>query len=98
MNKDQAQGSAREAAGKMEKSFGRATDDARASAEGLADQAGGAAQRVYGDAKEAAQSAADYGRAQYEEGSRAVVQRVEEQPFVTLAMAAAVGFVIARII
>ncbi len=98
MNKDQAQGSAREAAGRMEKSFSKATDSARMEGEGLADQAAGAAQRVYGDAKEAARGAADYGRAQYEEGSRAVVQRVEEQPFVTLAMAAAVGFVIARII
>lgn len=98
MNKDQAQGAAREVGGKMEKSFGKATDNARNEAEGLAEQAAGSAQRIYGDAREAAQSAADYGKASYEEGSRAVAQRVEEQPFVTLAMAAAVGFVIARMI
>ena len=51
MNKDQMKGSGREAAGKVEKEYGKATNSTKHQVKGAARELGGKAQKSYGDAK-----------------------------------------------
>jgi len=51
MNKDQIKGSAREAAGKVQKNAGRAVGSTEHQVKGAAKEAAGKAQKAYGDAR-----------------------------------------------
>ncbi|MBI2771655.1 MAG: CsbD family protein [Burkholderiales bacterium] len=53
MNKDQAKGAAKQAAGRVQRGIGQATDSERLKAQGLAREAEGRLQRAYGAIKEA---------------------------------------------
>lgn len=102
MNSDRTQGAARQTAGGMKNKLGEATDDSGMAAEGMVDQAVGGAQRAYGQAKDtlgkAADDAAGLGQAIYEEHGKALGRQVSESPFVAVAIGAAMGFVLARLL
>lgn len=51
MNKDQIKGSAKEAAGKLQKNVGKATANGTQVVKGAAREIAGKAQKAYGDAK-----------------------------------------------
>jgi uncharacterized protein YjbJ (UPF0337 family) len=51
MNKDQIKGSAKEAAGKMQRKAGEVTGSAKHQVKGAAKEVAGKAQKAYGDAK-----------------------------------------------
>lgn len=53
MNKDQVKGAAKEVAGKVQKSVGRAVDSPSQEAKGLAREAEGQVQKAVGDGREA---------------------------------------------
>lgn len=106
MDKDRIAGAAKDAAGKVEGAFGRATGDATAEASGRAREAAGTVQNLYGQAKDAARDigdsasayakdAIDAGTGVYRDGSRAVASTVREQPLGSLLIAGAVGFALA---
>lgn len=52
MHKDTIKGAAKDAAGAIKKTVGRATGDERLEAEGMAEQGAGKVQKAFGDAKE----------------------------------------------
>lgn len=52
MNKDQVQGSVKDAAGKVQRKMGEAVGSEKQQAKGLGKQAEGKAQKALGDAKE----------------------------------------------
>lgn len=106
MDKDRITGAAKDAAGKVEGAFGRATGDTATEASGRAREAAGTVQNLYGQAKDAArdisdaassftQDATDAGREVYRDGSRAVASAVQSQPLGALLVAGAVGFALA---
>lgn len=106
MDKDRITGAAKDAAGKVESAFGRATGDAATEASGRAREATGTAQNLFGQAKDAArdigdaasnyaQDAVDAGGEVYRDGSRAVASAVRNQPLGSLLVAGAVGFALA---
>lgn len=61
MNKDQIKGGAREAAGKMQKSVGRATANGTQTVKGAVREAAGKVQKAYGNAKEGVKARARSG-------------------------------------
>ncbi|WP_024574257.1 MULTISPECIES: CsbD family protein [unclassified Afipia] len=106
MDKDRITGAAKDAAGKIEGAFGRATSDASAEASGRAREAAGTVQNLYGQAKDAARDigdaasgyakeALDTGSDIYRDGNKAVASAVREQPLGALLVAGAVGFALA---
>jgi len=106
MDKDRITGAAKDAAGKIEGAFGRATGDASAEASGRAREAAGTVQNLYGQAKDAARDigdaasgyakeALDTGSDIYRDGNRAVASAVREQPLGALLVAGAIGFALA---
>ncbi len=106
MDKDRITGAAKDAAGKVEGAFGRATGDASTEASGRAREAAGTVQNLYGQAKDAARdigdAAGDYakdaldtGSDIYRGGNKAVASAVREQPLGALLVAGAVGFALA---
>lgn len=106
MDKDRIAGAAKDAAGKVEGVFGRATGDAATEASGRAREAAGTVQNLYGQAKDAvrdigdaasgvANDAIDAGSGIYRDGSRAMASTVRNQPLGSLLVAGAVGFALA---
>lgn len=59
MNKDQAKGTVKDAAGKVQEKFGEATGNREQEAKGIVKQAEGTVQKNYGDAKEKAKDQID---------------------------------------
>lgn len=59
MDKDRIIGAAKDAAGHVKETVGKAVGSEKLQAEGLADQAEGSVQNAYGQAKDAARDAAD---------------------------------------
>jgi len=103
MDKDRITGAAKDAAGKVEGAFGRATGDASTEASGRAREAAGTVQNLYGQAKDAARDigdaasgyakeALDTGSDIYRDSNKAVASAVREQPLGALLIAGAVGF------
>lgn len=106
MDKDRITGAAKDAAGKVENAFGRATGDAAAEASGRAREAAGTVQNLYGQAKDTARdlgdAASEYAKDAMEAGSdiyrggtKAMAATVREQPLGSLLIAGAVGFALA---
>ncbi|MGH3851000.1 MAG: CsbD family protein [Pseudonocardiaceae bacterium] len=102
MNTDKMRGTARETVGGVKSKAGEAIDDSGLAAEGMVDQAIGGAQRIYGQAKDTmgkvADDAAGLGQAIYDEHGKALERQVSESPFVAVAIGAAMGFVLARLL
>lgn len=106
MDKDRITGAAKDAAGKVESAFGRATGDASTEASGRAREASGTVENLYGQAKDTARDigdaaskytsdAIDAGSDIYRDGSKAVAATVRDQPLGSLLVAGAVGFALA---
>ena len=106
MDKDRIAGAAKDTAGKIESTFGRATGNASAEASGHAREAAGAAQNLYGQAKDAARDmgnaaseyasdAIDKSGEIYRDASHAMQSTVRQQPLGSLLVAGAIGFALA---
>ena len=106
MDKDRITGAAKDAAGKVESAFGRATGDASMEASGRAREASGTVENLYGQAKDTARDigdaaskytsdAIDAGSDIYRGGSKAMAATVRDQPLGSLLIAGAVGFALA---
>ncbi|MBY0577877.1 MAG: CsbD family protein [Burkholderiales bacterium] len=61
MNKDQAKGTAKDIAGKIQEEAGKLTGDKAQQVKGIGKQISGKAQKIYGDAKEAVKKATKHG-------------------------------------
>jgi len=106
MDKDRITGAAKDAAGKVESVFGRATGDTSTEASDRAREAEGTVQNLYGQAKDAARDigdaassyakdALDAGSDIYRDGNKAIASTVQNQPLGALLVAGAVGFALA---
>jgi len=108
MNENQSEGAAKVVLGEFETAAGEAFGDDRLQASGIVRQVSGHAQEAVGSVQEVLGKVADqaraaastaseaYGRAS--DAARDLSQRVEEQPFVSLALAAAVGLLVGLLI
>lgn len=86
-NRDSVEGRYREAQGRAQEVYGQAKDGLRDVADNVSDYAGDAYERV-----------SDRGGAYLRDGTRAVEARVEENPFVALLIAGAVGYGLALLL
>src|SRR4051812_19666104 len=107
MNENRFAGTAKNAGGRIEQGFGRATGDVKTEVEGAFKQATGAAQDAYGQAKSAAGEA--YGQAKEAVGdaARSVQEQaapmeeflrnvIESRPYTSVAVALGIGWFIGR--
>ena len=96
-------GSAKDFAGKVESTVGGVAGDAKTEAAGRIREGTGSAQNLYGQAKDAARQASDtaasYAKDAYEnsgdafrDGSQAIANKVQENPFGSMLIAGAIGF------
>ncbi len=109
MDTNRITGAAKSFAGKAEGAIGQATGDVKTEASGRAREAAGAAQKIYGQAKDAAndlgdtasglaQQAIDAGGEYYRDGTRAVAEKIQEQPLGALLLAGFAGFALAMML
>jgi uncharacterized protein YjbJ (UPF0337 family) len=103
MDKDRIVGSAKDYAGKVESTVGGIAGDVKTEAAGRVREATGSAQNLYGQAKDAARQASDaavgYAKDAYEnsgdtfrDGSKAIADKVQENPLGSMLIAGAIGF------
>ena len=106
MDTDRIVGSAKEYAGRAEGAIGDIAGDAKAQASGKAREAAGTVQNLYGQAKDAVREATDtaagYAKDAYEnsgetfrDGSKAIAQKVQDNPLGALLVAGGIGFALA---
>ncbi|WP_407115120.1 CsbD family protein [Bradyrhizobium sp. LMG 9283] len=106
MDADRIIGSAKEMAGGVEGTVGEMTEDAKTQASGKAREAAGTVQNLYGQAKDAVRDATDtaasYAKDAYEnsgetfrDGSKAIAQKVQDNPLGALLVAGGIGFALA---
>jgi uncharacterized protein YjbJ (UPF0337 family) len=106
MDTDRMAGSAKEFAGRAESAVGDIAGDAKTQASGKAREAAGTVQNLYGQAKDAVRDAADtatsYAKDAYEnsgetfrDGSKAIAQKVQDNPLGALLVAGGIGFALA---
>lgn len=109
MDTDRIKGVAQELGGKVQETVGRLAGDHDTQAEGLVREVAGAAQNLYGRAKDGVRDAADtvgdYADRAYDRGtrvvsgsSRTVADEVGEHPLTALAVAGAVGYLLALLV
>jgi uncharacterized protein YjbJ (UPF0337 family) len=108
MDNDRIAGSAKDFAGKVERTVGDISGDARTQAAGRVRETTGTVQNLYGQAKDAARDATDaaVGMAKdaYEnsgdtlrDGSQAVAKKVQDNPLGALLVAGGIGFALAML-
>ncbi len=106
MDTDRIVGSAKEYAGRAEGAIGDMAGDAKTQASGKAREAAGTVQNLYGQAKDAVRDATDtaagYAKDAYEnsgetfrDGSKAIAQKVQDNPLGALLVAGGIGFALA---
>ncbi|WP_025034006.1 CsbD family protein [Bradyrhizobium sp. DOA9] len=106
MDTDRIVGSAKEYAGRAESAIGDVAGDAKTQASGKAREAAGTVQNLYGQAKDAVRDATDtaagYAKEAYEnsgetfrDGSKAIAQKVQDNPLGALLVAGGIGFALA---
>ncbi|SFH86667.1 CsbD family protein [Bradyrhizobium sp. Gha] len=106
MDKDRIVGSAKEFAGRAEGAVGDLAGDGQTQASGKAREAAGTVQNLYGQAKDAVRDAADtatsYAKDAYDnsgetfrDGSKAIAQKVQDNPLGALLVAGGIGFALA---
>ncbi|HVB90143.1 MAG TPA: hypothetical protein VND97_08090 [Beijerinckiaceae bacterium] len=95
MDPDRVEGNVRNALGRGEMAVGQALDSPRLKSQGALDRVAGTAQdalgRVRGASRDVLGSSGDYAQ----RGAVAVRERVNNQPLIAIALAGAVGFVLA---
>src|ERR1700750_714011 len=103
MDKDRIVGSAKDYAGKVESTVGGIAGDAKTEAAGRVREATGSAQNLDGQAKDAVRQTSDpavgYAKDAYEnsgdtfrDGSKALADKVQENPLGSMLIAGAIGF------
>ena len=97
MNSDRIEGAARNAGGKVEEGFGRATGDLKSQVEGKVQQAAGAAQDLYGQARDTAGEAAAVVRRQAAGLEETLRETIETRPYTAVAVALALGWFVGRV-
>jgi len=97
MNSDRIEGTARNAGGKIEEGFGRATGDLKSQVEGKMQQAAGAAQDLYGQARDSASEAAAVVRRQASGLEETIRETIETRPYTAVAVALAFGWFVGRL-
>ncbi|MGY3031431.1 uncharacterized protein YjbJ (UPF0337 family) [Bradyrhizobium sp. USDA 4354] len=106
MDADRIVGSAKEVAGGVEGTVGEMAGDAKTQASGKAREAAGTVQNLYGQAKDAVRDATDtaasYAKDAYDnsgesfrDGSKAIAQKVQDNPLGALLVAGGIGFALA---
>jgi uncharacterized protein YjbJ (UPF0337 family) len=106
MDNDRIAGSAKDFAGKVERTVGDISGDARTQAAGRVRETTGTVQNLYGQAKDAARDATDaavgYAKDAYEnsgdtfrEGSQAIAKKARDNPLGVLLIAGGIGFALA---
>ncbi len=96
MNEHRVAGTARNAAGKIEESFGRIAGDTRSQIQGVIDQAQGTAEDLYGQAKDAASCAAKGVRKTASSVEDIVCRTIEDRPYTAVAIAIGLGWLLGR--
>ena len=89
MDENRAEGTMRNASGKVEEGVGRLTGDARTKAEGVAKQAAGTAQDLYGQTADAARETAST----FDKWLR---NTIETQPYTSAVVALGIGCLLGR--
>jgi uncharacterized protein YjbJ (UPF0337 family) len=108
MDENQAAGTAKNLAGKVEEGVGRAAGDVKTEVEGKIDQVVGTAQDLYGQARETAGQAVDAVQSKAKETAAAVREQtagfeqqlrksVDARPLMTVAVALGLGWMLGRI-
>jgi uncharacterized protein YjbJ (UPF0337 family) len=97
MNSDRIEGAARNAGGKIEEGFGRATGDLKSQVEGKMQQAAGAAQELFGQARDSAGEAAAVVRRQASGLEETIRETIETRPYTAVAVALALGWFVGRV-
>ena len=106
MDTDRIVGAAKDYAGKAESAIGDIAGDSKTQASGKAREAAGTVQNLYGQAKDAVRDATDtaagYAKDAYEnsgetfrDGSKAIAQKVQDNPLGALLVAGGIGFALA---
>jgi uncharacterized protein YjbJ (UPF0337 family) len=96
MTDDRIAGTAKNAAGRLQEGYGRATDDPSHEVRGKMRQAEGAAQDTYGQAKEALADATRKAQDTAADARDVVRDMIEERPYTVAIAALAVGFILGR--
>jgi uncharacterized protein YjbJ (UPF0337 family) len=89
MDENRAEGTMRNASGKVEEGAGRLTGDARTKAEGVAKQAAGTAQDLYAQT-------ADVARQTSSTFEKWLQSTIETQPYTSAAIALGIGWLLGR--
>src|SRR3984885_2078722 len=109
MDKNRIAGSAKDFAGKVERTVGGIADDAKTQTAGQVREATGTAQNLYGQAKDEARDATDaavsYAQDAYNnsgdrfrDGSAVLAQKVQDNPLGALLIAGGSGFALAMLL
>jgi uncharacterized protein YjbJ (UPF0337 family) len=94
MVKDQFEGTATEAAGRMESAFGELTGDGRSQLKGKVTQAKGAAQKAYGEVRDRAEDALARTREGGKDVYDATVEQLRGNPLLGVAAGVAFGLLL----
>jgi uncharacterized protein YjbJ (UPF0337 family) len=96
MDEHRVTGTVRNAGGKVEEGFGRATGDTKSQIQGVMDQAQGTAEKFYGQAKDAASDAAEGVRKTASSVEDLVRHTIENKPYTAVAIALGIGWLFGR--
>jgi uncharacterized protein YjbJ (UPF0337 family) len=99
MDENRIAGTVRNVGGKVQEGFGQAVGDAQTKADGMANQVRGTAQDLYGQARESApllDDAAETGRRNASLFEGALRNTIETQPYTTVVVALALGWLLGR--
>ena len=96
MDENRIAGTAKNAGGKVQESFGRVTGDAETEAMGIANQVTGKAQDLYGQARDNASEMAGAVRDGASSLEMTLRNFIENQPYTAVAIAAGLGWLFGR--
>jgi len=96
MDEHRVTGTVRNAGGKVEEGFGRATGDTKSQIQGVMDQVQGTAEKFYGQAKDAASDGAEGVRKTASSVEDMVGHVIENKPYTAVAIALGIGWLFGR--
>jgi uncharacterized protein YjbJ (UPF0337 family) len=96
MDENRVSGTAKNLAGKLEEGLGRATANAKTTAQGQMRQAEGSIQDLYGQAVDSAEDAIDAVRQIPASADDSIRRYIETNPYTTAAIALGIGWLIGR--
>ena len=96
MDENRMTGAAKNLEGKMQEGFGRATGDAKTTAQGKIRQAEGSIQELYGQAVDSAEDTIDAVRQMPASLDDSIRHYIESNPYTTAVVALGLGWLIGR--